>query len=191
MKDQRIPNAGSAGSGSHTASDSAPTQAGSFPQAAHPPPQPDGPDAPPHRPFPDPWHSSPRMAEGETMLMRSESEPQLPLAWLAVLEGPGGKRGTLFTLKSETAVGRTQGDYLLSGDPTISSQHIKIRFEPVEEDVEGDQVFVVYDLASANGTYVGPRETYRDESSRVYRRVLKDGDYLLLGETTLVFKQIV
>lgn len=191
MKDQRIPNAGSAGSGSHTASDSAPTQAGNLPQAAHPPPQPGGPDAPPKRPLPDPWHPSPRMAEGETILMRSEPEPQLPLAWLAVLEGPGSKRGTLFTLKSETVVGRTQGDYRLSNDHTVSSQHIKIRLEPVEEGVEDDQVFVVYDLASANGTYVGPRETYRDESSRVYRRVLKDGDYLLLGETTLVFKQVI
>ncbi len=129
-------------------------------------------------------------AGGQTLLMKTEPEPQIPLAWLAIVEGPGGKRGTVFTLKSETIIGRTYGDFLLSGDPTVSSQHAKIRLEPKEEGEEGEQVFILYDLASANGTYVGTKQTYRDESSRIYRRELKDGDYLLLGESTLVFKQV-
>ncbi len=128
--------------------------------------------------------------EGKTMLMRTEPEPQIPLAWLAVTDGPGAKRGAVLLLKTETVVGRKYGDFLLGGDPTVSSQHAKVRLEPKEEGAEGDQVFVLYDLASANGTFVGSKETYRDDESRIYRRELKDGDYVLLGETTLVFKQV-
>jgi len=53
MKDQRIPSAGSAGSGPHAVSDSAPIQAGNLPQATCPPFQLGGTDAPPPQPFPD------------------------------------------------------------------------------------------------------------------------------------------
>jgi pSer/pThr/pTyr-binding forkhead associated (FHA) protein len=45
-------------------------------------------------------------------------------------------------------------------------------------------------MGSRNGVYAGDRETYQDDDSRVYRHELADGDYLLLGETTLVFKRI-
>jgi len=126
------------------------------------------------------------MAGSETVVMEPEPKAPIPLAWLAVVEGPGGKRGKIVALKAETVVGRTQGDLTLNGDHAVSSQHIRIRLEPQEQ----QQIFVLYDLASTNGTYAGTRETYRDEASRTYRRELKDGDYVLLGETTLVFKQI-
>ena len=49
---------------------------------------------------------------------------------------------------------------------------------------------MIYDLASSNGLFVGAKETYKDAASRVHRHVLKDGDYILIGETTLVFKQV-
>jgi pSer/pThr/pTyr-binding forkhead associated (FHA) protein len=119
-------------------------------------------------------------------------EVQVPLAWLAIVEGPGGKRGTLLTLKAETLIGRTAGDLVLGGDRTVSSQHVKIRLEPKEDAPEGEeqQVFVLYDLASANGTYVGNKQTFRDDASRTYRHELRDGDYILIGETALVFKCI-
>ena len=156
---------------------------------ASPPPSP--------RPAASPFHStsehasrsSPQASGDETVLMRTEPEQPIPLAWLAIVEGPGGKRGTVFTLKPETIVGRTSGDFLLSGDVTVSSQHVRVRLEPKEGGQEGEQVFVAYDQASSNGTFVGSRQTYREEASRVYRHELKDGDYLLVGETTLVFKQ--
>lgn len=148
-----------------------------------PPPPPVGPAAPFRS------TSEPSVPAGsQTVLMQTTPEKVIPLAWVAIVEGRGGKRGTVFTLKPETVIGRAYGDFLLSGDPTVSSQHAKIRLEPKEEG-EGE-VFVLYDLASANGTYVGTKETFRDESSRVYRHELKDGDYLLLGETALVFKQV-
>jgi hypothetical protein len=48
----------------------------------------------------------------------------------------------------------------------------------------------MFDLGSRNGIFVGDRETYRNEENQVYRHELDDGDYLLLGETTLVFKRV-
>ncbi len=144
----------------------------------------------PFRPVSEPPGPPPEQAGSETVVMELESKTPLPLAWLAVVEGPGARRGKLVALKAETIVGRTQGDLALNGDRAMSSQHVRIRLEPKEgAAAEGKQVFVIYDLATTNGTYVGTRETYRDDASRVYRCELRDGDYLLLGETSLVFKQ--
>jgi hypothetical protein len=120
------------------------------------------------------------------MIMEAEEE-QIPLAWVAVVEGVGGRYGTLHRLERETVVGRTTGDLLLGEDPAVSSQHLKIRFEATEEE---EQLFVLYDMASSNGTFVGDRETYQDDESRVYRHVLQDGEFILVGQTTLVFKQV-
>lgn len=152
------------------------------PQPSAPPPWTPPPSSPsPFQPTPGSAAAAPR-----TVLM-SAPAPQIPLAWLGIVSGSGAKRGTTFVLGVETVVGRAAGDALLSGDKTISGQHVKVRLEPKEGGAEGEQVFMLYDLASANGTYVGTRENYREESSRVYRHELHSGDYVLLGETTLVF----
>ena len=123
---------------------------------------------------------------GETVIMQPEAAAPL-LAWLAVTEGPGAPRGQVFTLQRETLIGRKVGQIVLAGDAYVSGQHAKVRLERSEED-EDKQVFVVYDLASANGTFVGDRAAYRD--NKVYRHELEDGDFILIGETTLVFKQV-
>lgn len=152
--------------------------------------QPASDQEPTPRPFsPQPPSSSqpPRSGPaGETMIMKEPVSTPV-LAWLAVTEGPGAPRGQVYTLREETVIGRKAGEIVLSGDAYVSGQHAKVRLEPSEED-EGKQVFVLYDLASANGTFAGDREGYQD--SQVYRHELKDGDFLLLGETTLVFKQV-
>jgi hypothetical protein len=75
----------------------------------------------------------------------------------------------------------------LGGDTTASSQHLKIK---LETDEEGTQAFVLYDLVSANGTYVGDYESCHKEENRVYRHLLTDGDFILVGRTVLVFKQV-
>lgn len=129
---------------------------------------------------------APAGCAGQTLVMAAP-QPQIPLAWLGVVSGPGAERGHTFVLLTETIIGRNAGDLLLSGDPTVSGQHAKVRLEPKENGVEGVQVFVLYDLASANGTYAGTRENYREDSSRVFRCELHNGDYILLGETVLTF----
>jgi hypothetical protein len=123
---------------------------------------------------------------GKTVIMRSEASAPL-LAWLAVVDGPGSARGQVFTLQQETVIGRKAGQIVLAGDTYVSGQHAKVRLERSEED-DANQVFVLYDLASANGTFAGDEEDFRD--NQVYRYALEDGDFVLLGETVLVFKQV-
>ena len=90
-------------------------------------------------------------------------------------------------MTAPTTVGRGGGNNIALQDAACSSSHAKIRYEANEE---GEQLFVIYDMASSNGLFVGAKEDYKNETSRTYRRALADGDYLLIGETTLVFKKI-
>lgn len=156
-----------------------------FQEPQWPPPPQD--QSPPHfgAPPPPPDTGSGRTG-GQTVILRAETSAPL-LAWLAVTHGPGAPRGQVFTLQRETVIGRKAGQIVLGGDPSVSSQHAKVRLEASEGD-DGRQAFVLYDLASANGTFAGGREAYRD--NQIYRYELEDGDFLLLGETTLVFKQV-
>jgi len=156
-----------------------------------PPTVPWTPPPPAPAPSPTPVRSvapplAPAGGAGRTLVMAAP-QPQIPLAWLGVVSGPGAERGRTFVLLPEAIIGRNAGDVLLSGDPTVSGQHAKVRLEPKEDGAEGEQVFVLYDLASANGTYAGTRENYREDNSRTFRCELHDGDYILLGETVLTF----
>jgi len=123
------------------------------------------------------------------MMIGPKVEPSF--AWLVVVSSPGPNPylGQPVPLKAggTSTLGRVPGNDIIVPDPSCSSQHAKIR---QETDEGGKQAFVIYDLASSNGLYVGAKETYKDPESRAYRHILKDGDYILVGETTLVFKQV-
>jgi hypothetical protein len=147
-----------------------------------PPPQP---SPPPIRPVAPPL--APSAGNVSRTVVMGMPQLKIPLAWLGVVTGPGAERGRTFVLLAETVIGRNAGDLLLSGDSTVSGQHAKVRLEPKEGGAEDEQVFVLYDLASANGTYAGTRESYSEDNNRVYRYELNNGDYLLLGETVLTF----
>ena len=89
-------------------------------------------------------------------------------------------------------IGRVQGNHIVLSDETCSAQHARIRVE-VQKDETGQPsapAFMLYDMGSRNGTYVGDRETYRNEENRKYRYELQDGDFILIGETTLAFKKL-
>ncbi len=136
------------------------------------------------------WRDQPAASSSNaTMLLGPRPEPAF--AWLVVVSAPPGNRQIGLpmpvSMTSATTIGRVNGNSIVLQDNACSGQHAKIRYETIEE---GVQAFVIYDLASSNGLYVGAKENYKDESSRTYRRVLADGDYLLIGETTLVFKRI-
>ena len=115
--------------------------------------------------------------------------PTPVFAWLAVVDSPSkGEIGKVHTLQADTTtMGRVQGNHIVLGDETCSAQHARIRAEAKE----GEQAaFVLYDMGSRNGTFAGDKKTYQEEESRQYRHELQDGDYLLVGETTLVFKRV-
>ncbi len=131
----------------------------------------------------------------KTVIMDSQAQPaDIPLAWLGVVDGPGGKRGQTFLLGRDAVLGRDPGDIMLT-DRAASGRHLRIRLETSEQDPQR-QVFVVYDQGSTNGTYAGSfaacqdAKTTGDPKARVYRHILKDGDFLLVGQTILVFKQV-
>jgi hypothetical protein len=143
---------------------------------------------PPQRPMgPPPGVQPPAAAEGQTMIIAERPVPVF--AWLVVVDGPDRNSiGVVHNLHPDTTtIGRGSGNHVALRDETCSGQHARIRVE-AKEDKESS--FVLYDMGSRNGTYIGDKETYKDEENRKYRHELEDGDYLLVGETTLVFKKL-
>jgi pSer/pThr/pTyr-binding forkhead associated (FHA) protein len=118
-----------------------------------------------------------------------KERPTPVFAWLVVVDGPDRNSiGTVHTLHPDTTtLGRVSGNRIVLSDETVSAQHARIRRE-VKEGQE--PVFALFDMGSRNGIYAGPKDSYKDEENRVYRHELQDGDYLLMGETTLVFKKL-
>jgi len=92
-------------------------------------------------------------------------------AWLLIVDGP--QAGRDFRLSSRMVIGSdpTRCDIILN-DSTVSGEHARIQRE--------GSVFVIYDLASTNGTFVNGK--------RIYRHILADEDEITVGRTTLVFK---
>lgn len=151
------------------------------PQDYTPPPRPAG--QPPYGPPGAP----PAGEQAQTMIISERPTPTF--AWLVVVDGPDrGSIGTVHTLHPDTTtIGRVTGNRIVLRDETVSSQHARIRRE-VKEGKE--PVFALFDMGSRNGIFVGDKETYKDEENQVYRHEMQDGDYILMGETTLVFKQL-
>jgi len=92
-------------------------------------------------------------------------------AWLYVVDG--AQKGRDYRLGETATIGRdaVECDVILS-DPKLSAQHARIR-------QEGDE-FILYDLASKNGTFVN--------ENRVQRQILADNDIIVVGTTKLIFK---
>ncbi|MBN1487969.1 MAG: FHA domain-containing protein [Anaerolineae bacterium] len=128
-------------------------------------------------------------ANAHTVIIEAGADVDV-LAWLAVVEGAGAPRGHIQQLKQETVIGRNMGDLTLTNDPAVSGRHLKIRLEASEEDPE-EKHFILYDQGSSNGTYLGQDpETCLKKTNKVYRHELQDGDFILVGQTLLVFKQV-
>jgi hypothetical protein len=146
-----------------------------------PPPSPYG-QAPPPPPSyaPPPPKSSATMMEppraaqkssSETFVAEDSSEPVL--AYLIVKSG--SRSGTNFPLKkSVIKMGRDPGNDIMVDDKKSSREHAKLKLE--------DGKFVLYDLASSNGTYVN--------GAKIQNQSLMDGDEVSIGDTVLVFKKI-
>jgi len=94
-------------------------------------------------------------------------------AWLYVSDGP--QAGRDFRLADQTTIGRnTVGCDIILPDKKVSDKHARIQREGEE--------FVIYDLASMNGTFVNGK--------KVQKRMLSDNDEIKVGETSFVFKVI-
>jgi hypothetical protein len=142
-------------------------------------------------PFPPPGGplgpQPPSAATEQTMIISERPTPVF--AWLVQVDGPDrGSIGKVHSLRPDTTtIGRASANHLALRDETVSSQHARIRLEAQEGT---EPAFVLYDMGSRNGTFIGDRETYKNEQSKKYRHELQDGDFLLIGETTLAFKKL-
>lgn len=99
--------------------------------------------------------------------------PPPQMAWLVVRSGI--RAGKEFRLGEITNIGRdAMHNDIAIDDPAVSGQHARIKLE--------DGKFVLYDLASTNGTTVN--------GEKVLRHVLNHGDQVVMGETQFTFMQI-
>ncbi|MBN1995399.1 MAG: FHA domain-containing protein [Anaerolineae bacterium] len=99
-------------------------------------------------------------------------------AWVVIREGM--RAGKIYHLNpDDTTIGRDTDCDVILDDSAISRQHVKIR---VLKNSEGEQEFVLHDLATPNGTKLNGEE--------VVKHPLKDGDRIEIGRTVLVFKKV-
>jgi hypothetical protein len=141
----------------------------------------------PVAPYGAPNYQTPGAVPAQTVIISERPTPVF--AWLVIVDGPAKSEvGKVHALHPDaTTIGRVPGNHVILRDETCSAQHARIRIEARDKE---PPAFVLYDMGSRNGTYIGDRESYKNEENRSYRRQLEDGDYLLLGETTLVFKKL-
>ena len=141
--------------------------------AAPPPPPPPDPGptvAPQGPPWPEPARAGGVPAPAKTELMYKEP-PQL--AWL--VQRSGSRVGKEFRLGEVTNVGRdaSQCDIVIDYG-TVSRQHARVRLE--------DARFVLYDLASSNGTFVNDQQ--------IQKQPLLDGDRVRFGSVDFSFMEV-
>ncbi len=109
------------------------------------------------------------MQSNETLLLNARSrELALDGFALAVVEGPGAG-ASLKAQVSEVSVGSAEGNDLVLADPTVSRHHFSVNATP--------HGFLVRDLGSSNGTWVG--------SVRIREGYVEPGSRLRAGRTTL------
>ena len=102
------------------------------------------------------------------------NEPAPTLAWLVVRQGAQVNQQLQLRAGSNTIGRDGQRSELVVDDPSVSSEHARIRYE--------GGAFVIHDLASSNGTFVNGR--------RVDKQRLVDNDQVRLGRLECVFKTI-
>jgi len=99
--------------------------------------------------------------------------PVPPVAWLVIRTGH--RTGRDYRLGTQTTIGRdAMSCDLILDDEAVSAEHARIKRERGQ--------FVLYDLASTNGTSLNGK--------RIQRVPLVDGDTITIGISELVFKEI-
>jgi len=128
-----------------------------------------------HTPAPEPLpQRTARPRVRRTERTKLVGERVAPAAWLVAKTG--SRSGQQLGLKrGANTIGRSSRKCdLVVEDGTVSGEHARIQFENGQ--------FVIYDLASLNGTFVN--------GQRTQRQLLMDGDEIKLGDSVFVFKKV-
>lgn len=144
--------------------------------AAPLPPPPAPPPAPTEPVAPQPLKAPPPRMEKTEVLRPVQLEE---LAWLVLLSGT--HTGKEFRLGETTTIGRdpAHSDVVVD-DSAVSRQHAKVKLE--------EEQFVLYDLASTDGTFIKDRET--GEWIEMHKHTLVDGDRIKIGREVFSFMQV-
>jgi pSer/pThr/pTyr-binding forkhead associated (FHA) protein len=108
------------------------------------------------------------------MVERTEllGDQEIHVAWLLILGGP--RRGRDYRLQKVTNIGRdSKANEIILDDEAVSAEHARIRYE--------NGAYVLYDLASSNGTVLNGKRTQK--------AILRDEDRIEIGHITLLFKE--
>jgi hypothetical protein len=120
-----------------------------------------------------PQPSGPEVARKTMMLAGGGPDEYPAVGWIVPLAGPN-KFQTFKLSSGQTTIGTTPDCNVVIADPYMGAKHAEIR-------MQGDTYFL-FDLGSANGTYVNQQ--------RVSTHELLDNDQFTLGQTEFKFKSI-
>jgi pSer/pThr/pTyr-binding forkhead associated (FHA) protein len=119
-------------------------------------------------------------ADGTELLSVPAIEPKKTFAWLVVVAGPD--TGVFLGLNEALIlIGRDPDCNYTINDKSVSRQHFHIRWTSDEN--EQKNVYTIADLGSGNGTIIN--------GQRVVNHVLQDEDFIKIGRTELIFKQLL
>ena len=104
---------------------------------------------------------------------RRATAPQAAAGWGLMVAGGSALTSYLALSQPVTTIGRSSGNTLVLDDEQASREHARI--------VSGAGGHTLYDLGSANGTFVNGQQ--------VTQQVLRAGDRITLGSTTLTVQQ--
>ncbi len=112
-------------------------------------------------------------------IMTPDSEHVPEVGMFVVMKTPTARIHQIFRIETaKMELGRSFDASIFIDDRAISMRHAAIRYEKNEEVFD----FVLYDLASTNGTFVN--------GQRVSKSVLNDDDVIEIGESALAFKRV-
>jgi hypothetical protein len=127
--------------------------------------------------------SSRERNSGDTVVAAGVSAPREveDLAWLVITAPKASGRPRLFTIdRLRNDIGRASGSAISLEDVKVGGAHATVKYET---DAAGQSQFVLYDLASTNGTWLNGKRISSPHT-------LQDGDRIGVGDTELVFKRV-
>ncbi|RMG18419.1 MAG: FHA domain-containing protein [Planctomycetota bacterium] len=128
-------------------------------------------------PMPTPV-AAPRPAAAAKKTRMIVEDKKMPVAgWLVALNGK--HKGEDFKIREgKTTIGSDPSCDVTLTDEYVSGKHATIKF--VEKD--GERIFILSDLDSANGTFLN------DSEEPIAREELVDNDTVTFGQTRMKFK---
>jgi hypothetical protein len=128
-------------------------------------------------PMPTPVPAARPQANAKKTRMIFEDKKMPVAGWLVALNGK--HKGEDFKIREgKTTIGSQPSNNVVLADDYISGTHATIKF--VEKD--GERIFILSDLDSANGTFLN------DSEEPIAREELVDNDTVTFGQTRMKFK---